>query len=279
MSQHRRSLAGAAACFLRSDGVKVRSVIATAVGLPAAVAVGVGTYGILTIADCESTGACQLPSSVVLITFNVGLPVAIIAIVAGGGVLVAGALFIAIGAGAMASGSQFGWLFGGAFLVVGLIVAVLVARLRRAALGNGAAMGALMRSAFEGLRNTVGETGQPAVGVVLSVADTGTTLNDDPLARLRLRIEPADGSAPFEAEAKKLVPRLSPPRPGDRFTVEYDAADRSRVAVLEALPAESRHDSLVDQLAKLDELHRSGALNQTEFEAAKTRLLYQGDSG
>jgi hypothetical protein len=253
--------------------------MATTIGLAASVAVGVGTYGILNIADCESTGACLFPSSVVLVTFNVGLPVAIIAIVAGGGVLVASALFLAIGAGAIATSSQFGWLFGGAFLLVGLIIVALTARLRRAVQGPGAAMGVLMRSALEGLRTTVGQTGRPAVGVVLSVSDTGTTLNDDPLALLRLRVEPADGSAPFEAEAKKVVPRLAPPRPGDRFAVEYDPADRSRLAVQEALPAESTHDSLVDQLTKLDELHRSGALNQTEFDAAKTRLLYHGGSG
>jgi len=112
---------------------------------------------------------------------------------------------------------------------------------------------------------------------VLTVADTGTTVNDDPLARLRLRVEPADGSAPFEAEAVTLVSRLAPPRPGDRFAVGYDPADRTRLAVREALPAEPAAGGLVDQLEKLDRLRRSGSLTESEFELAKARLLGTGD--
>ena len=258
--------------------MKVRVVIAKVIGLAASVAAGVGLYGILTIADCESTGTCQLPSGVVLLTFNIGLPLAMIAIAAGGGVLVAGALFLAIGAGAMAAGDPLGWSLGSAFVLVGLAVVVVAVRLRRAAPSRGAAMEALMRSALAGLQNPLVGPGQAAVGTVLSVSDTGTTVNDDPLARLRLRVDPADGSASFEAEATTLVPRLAPPRPGDRYAVEYDPADRTRLAVRDALPAEPRHDGLVDQLTRLDELRRSGALTQSEFDAAKTRLLYEGDT-
>jgi hypothetical protein len=41
----------------------------------------------------------------------------------------------------------------------------------------------------------------------------------------------------------RLVSRLAVPRPGDRFRLEYDPADRSRLAVREALPVEPRQES------------------------------------
>lgn len=258
--------------------MNARVVIAKVIGLAAAAAVGVGSYG----TDCEPTETCHLSSGVVMIAFAVGLPVAVIAIMAGGGLLVMGAVFAAIGAGSIAAGVAgdylFGWVFGGIFVLVGVGIFALAVYLRRAALRPSAAMGPRVRSALEGTQNRLVGPGQPAVGTVLSVTDTGATLNDNPLANLRLRVEPADGSAPFEAVATKLVSRLAVPRPGDRFSVEYDPAERTRLAVRGALPVEPRQNSMVDQLAKLDELRRSGALTQPEFDSAKARLLRHGDS-
>jgi hypothetical protein len=251
------------------------------IGLAASVAVGVGTYGLFGIADCAETGACDLPSTVVQIAFNGGLPVAMIAVALGGGLLVAGALFVSAGAGAIAAGvggdSLLGWVLGSIFALVGVGIFGLAAYLRRSGQRPGAGIETLMRSALNETPGTLVGGGQPAVGTVLSVSDTGTTLNDDPLASLRLRVEPADGSASFEAVARRLVSRLAVPRPGDRFRVEYDPADQTRLAIGEALPGGPVQDSFVDQLVKLDELRRSGALTQSEFDSAKARLLHQGD--
>jgi hypothetical protein len=253
--------------------VKARVVIATAIGFVASVAVGFGMDGVLNLGACEAAGSCRPSIGVVMAAFIGGLMVASIAIAAGGGLRVAGALVTALVAGAVAAavaGNELGWLLGAIFLVVGLGVVALVAYTQRLTRHAGAR---LMHTVFAGTQHTLAGPGRPAVGTVLSVSDTGATLNDDPLARLRLRVEPADGSAAFEAAATKLVSRLAPPRPGDRFTVEYDPADPTRLAVGEALPPEPRHDNLVDQLSRLAELHRSGALTQSEFDAAKTRLL------
>lgn len=255
--------------------MKVRVIVATVVGIAASAAVGVGTYGLMHLGDCEAAGHCAMPSGLVLVLFNASLPVAILAAVAGGGPRVAAALFLAVGAGAIAAGGTFGWVFGGAFLLVGCVALGAIGYLRRFA-SPSTAMAAMMQTALAGTRDTLDGPGDPAVGTVLAVSDTGTTVNDDPLARLRLRVEPADGSDPFEAVVQKLVSRLATPRPGDRFAVEYDPADRTRLAVREALPAEPRPDSLVDQLSRLDELRRSGALTQSEFEAAKLRMLGPG---
>jgi hypothetical protein len=97
------------------------------------------------------------------------------------------------------------------------------------------------------------------VGTVLSVTDTGTTLDDSPLAKVPLRVEPADGSVRFEAVATKLVSPLTMARPGDRFSVGYDPADRTRLAVREALPVEPRRSGMVDQSARPDEPRHGGS--------------------
>src|SRR6059058_534775 len=73
-------------------------------------------------------------------------------------------------------------------------------------------------------------TGAKAVGMVLSVQDTGMSVNDDPRVRMTFRIEPLDGSAAFEAEKTKLVSRVQIPRAGDRYPVWFDAADPSKWA-------------------------------------------------
>jgi hypothetical protein len=253
--------------------VSARVVIAKVTGLAAAAALGVGTYGGVNGTGCEPTGSCHISSDLVMIAFTVGFPVAVIAIIAGGGLLVMGALFAAIGAGALAAGAAgddlFGWVFGGIFALVGVGIFALHVHLRRAAPPRpSAAMEAQLRSVLEGTQNRLVGPGQPAVGTVLSVTDTGTTLHDSPLAKvplrveladgsvqfeavaahrlanLRLHVEPANGSAPFEAVTTRLVSRLAVPRPGDRFSVEYDPAERTRLAVREALPVEPRQDSM-----------------------------------
>ncbi|GGM82081.1 hypothetical protein ACFFX1_21280 [Dactylosporangium sucinum] len=232
--------------------MKARAVIATAIGSVASVAAGAGTYGMVNLGACEATGNCRISSGVVLVAFIGGSAVAGIAIVAGGGLRLPAVLVAALAAGAFAtaaSGNQLGWLLGGIFLLVGFGTLAVAAHTRRMTRRAGARMRALMRAAVEATQDTLTGPGLPATGTVLSVTDTGTTVNDDPLATLRLRVAPADGSAAFEAVVTRLVPRLAAPRPGDRFVVEYDPADPTRLAVRAALPAEPGHGSLVDQPA------------------------------
>ncbi|MFG2040023.1 SHOCT domain-containing protein [Dactylosporangium sp. NPDC048998] len=249
--------------------MKLRVIIATMIGLVAAAAVGLGTYGLIGSGDCNSAETCTVPPVVIVGGIFLGLPVAVIAIAAGGGLLVMGSVVTAIGVGALAAaveGNTFGWVFGGAFLLVGLGLVWL-----------GVIAGRLARRAA-----TLKESGRPGVAVVLSVSDTGTTVNQSPMAKLQLRVEPADGSAPFEIVATQVVSRVGPPRPNDRFAVKYDPANPTQLVLGEPLPAAPEPASMpaaplggsvVDQLAKLDELRRSGALTQAEFDAAKARLL------
>lgn len=75
-------------------------------------------------------------------------------------------------------------------------------------------------------------TGEPAEAVIVSVMDTGVTVNDCPQARLTLEVRPA-GRPPFLAETTLLVGRFQTGMvmPGAPVHVRFDPADPSRVAV------------------------------------------------
>jgi hypothetical protein len=70
--------------------------------------------------------------------------------------------------------------------------------------------------------------GISAEAVVINVADTGVTINDNPRVKLTLQVQP-EGDAPFQAEKKVTVSRVEIPRPGDTYFVRYDPADPSEV--------------------------------------------------
>src|SRR5215208_2111834 len=74
------------------------------------------------------------------------------------------------------------------------------------------------------------ETGSKGVGTVLQVQDTGMTINDNPRVKMLFRIEPLDGSAPFEASKTKTVSRVEIPRSGDRLPIWFDPADHESFA-------------------------------------------------
>jgi hypothetical protein len=147
-------------------------------------------------------------------------------------------------------------------------------------------------------------TGQRGVGIVTDVRDTGMTVNDNPRVKMTFRIEPLDGSAPFEARKTSTVSRVAIPRTGDRYPVWYDAADPETwmyatvaddngrqqirslfgaaaetltgignpVAASATAPTAPAADPL-ERLQKLNELRAAGALSDAEFEATKAQIL------
>src|SRR5919106_2646493 len=70
-------------------------------------------------------------------------------------------------------------------------------------------------------------TGSKGVGTVVSVRDTGTTINDNPRVKMVCRVEPLDGSPALDLEKKATVSRVEIPRQGDRYPVWYDPQDTS----------------------------------------------------
>jgi hypothetical protein len=152
------------------------------------------------------------------------------------------------------------------------------------------------------------EHGSRAVGVVLNVQDTGMSVNDNPRIRMTFRVEPLDGSPPFEAEKTKVVSRVQIPRSGDRYPVWYDPTDATTwayatvdneegrqslrqmfgaaaetftgvgdpmaAAAAAAAPAPAAPDA-GERLRKLTELRTAGLLTDAEFEQKKSEILAQ----
>jgi hypothetical protein len=154
--------------------------------------------------------------------------------------------------------------------------------------------------------------GKRCYGEVVSVHDTGITINDNPHIRMIIRAEP-DGEPAFTIEKRSTVSRVSIPRAGDRCVVFYDAADREgrngvtfdpvpgmplegRSApsparpmpgaggpvttstgpdplLAYARPGEAPDDDAFEKIERLGELRDKGLISQAEFEDQKRRLL------
>lgn len=74
------------------------------------------------------------------------------------------------------------------------------------------------------------EAGVTAQAQVLSVQDTGMTVNNNPRVKITLAVSPTDGSAPFEVSTKHTVSRVAIPRAGDVYMVRYDPEDHDNFA-------------------------------------------------
>ena len=147
------------------------------------------------------------------------------------------------------------------------------------------------------------ETGLKGAGTVISVQDTGMTVNDNPRVKMVFRVEPLDGGAPFDAEKTRTVSRVEIPRQGDRYPVWYDAEDPSGTwayatiaddggresmrqmfgevaetfvgmnAPAAPAPPAAQGQDVVEQLKQLADLHAQGILTDDEFAAQKAKLL------
>jgi hypothetical protein len=147
------------------------------------------------------------------------------------------------------------------------------------------------------------ESGQKGAGTVISVQDTGMTVNDNPRVKMVFRVEPLDGSPPFDAQKTRTVSRIQIPRQGDRYPVWYDADDPTGTwayalidddngrATMRQLfgdvaesfvgmnapappaPATAQGQDVVEQLKQLADLHSQGILTDDEFAAQKAKLL------
>jgi hypothetical protein len=81
-------------------------------------------------------------------------------------------------------------------------------------------------------RQSLLRNGERAVAEILSISDTGVTVNDNPRVALHLFVRPKSRTG-FEANTKLLVSRLSLAafQPGAKIQVRFDPNDLQRVAV------------------------------------------------
>src|SRR4051794_24642606 len=150
-------------------------------------------------------------------------------------------------------------------------------------------------------------TGSKAVGTVVSVKDTGTTVNNNPRIKMTFRMEPLDGTPAFDAQKPRTISRLQTPRQGDRFPVWYDPAEPAKTWMFStvtddsgretlrqlfgdvantfvgmntppptaapAAPAAAQGPDTVESLKQLADLHQQGLLTEDEFNQQKKKLL------
>jgi hypothetical protein len=147
------------------------------------------------------------------------------------------------------------------------------------------------------------ESGLKGAGTVISVQDTGMTVNDNPRVKMVFRVEPLDGSPPFDAQKTRTVSRVEIPRQGDRYPIWYDAEDPTGTWAYATVADDSGRESLrqmfgavadtfvgmnapaapapvsgggqdvVEQIKQLADLHQQGILTDEEFAAQKAKLL------
>lgn len=87
------------------------------------------------------------------------------------------------------------------------------------------------QSALDGVNqmNWVAQYGLDATAEVLSVADTGATVNMNPVVEMKLNVTSAMGM--FETTARTMVSRIAVPRTGDKLNIKYNPADPTQIFV------------------------------------------------
>lgn len=89
------------------------------------------------------------------------------------------------------------------------------------------------QSALDGVAqmNWVAQYGHGASAEVISVADTGATINMNPVVELKLTVTPAAGGI-FETTTRTMVSRIAVPRKGDKISIKYNPADPTQIYVM-----------------------------------------------
>ncbi len=78
------------------------------------------------------------------------------------------------------------------------------------------------------------KNGVTATATISRIWDTGTTINDDPLAGIELQVQPPNEPS-FTAECKQIVDRLQVGyfQPGKIVTVSYDPTNHKKIHIIE----------------------------------------------
>ena len=133
--------------------------------------------------------------------------------------------------------------------------------------------------------------GKQASATILSVKDTGMVINNTvAVVKLQLRVEPPN-EAPFEVSQEKeisMITGLGGYSAGAHLEVKYDPDNKNHVVILSGSDSTSDHrakpgsaateafnsrSDVAQELAELSKLHKSGELSDSEFAAAKKKLI------
>ncbi|MGY4857019.1 SHOCT domain-containing protein [Cryobacterium sp. AP23] len=99
------------------------------------------------------------------------------------------------------------------------------------------------------------------------VAGTATAVSGNVQRRQMNRAQDAQAQADAEAQAQQAEAQQAEAQQAEAQQTEYAAQQQA------AAPSASAASALLDQLNQLSQLHNAGVLSDTEFTAAKTKLL------
>ena len=77
----------------------------------------------------------------------------------------------------------------------------------------------------------IAQSGMDATAEVLSIQDTGSLINMNPVVILQLKVQPVVG-AEFTTTAQTMVSKIAIPRVGDKIKIKYNPANPSQLAVI-----------------------------------------------
>ena len=76
------------------------------------------------------------------------------------------------------------------------------------------------------------QTGLDGTADILSVQDTGATVNENFVVVIHMTVSPADGGEPYDVNIKTLVSRIAVPRVGDKVKIKYAPENPQQVAIV-----------------------------------------------
>jgi hypothetical protein len=167
-------------------------------------------------------------------------------------------------------------IFAGASVLVTILILVCSGLFTVVMLaGMGFMMYKVFGSTFKSMagNKAVLQTGVSAPATILSMEDTGVTMNYSPQARLTLQVTPA-GRAPFQAVATTFIGRMQIGMiiPGATVTVRYDPNDISKVAIESIGAPNSIQSAMLAQDQYYEQLRKTG-------EEAEAIILSVQDTG
>lgn len=88
------------------------------------------------------------------------------------------------------------------------------------------------QAAIDGVNqmNWVAQHGLDGTAEVLSVSDTGATINMNPVVEMKLNVTTGMGMN-FETTCRTMVSRIAVPRAGDKINIKYNPADPTQIFI------------------------------------------------
>lgn len=80
----------------------------------------------------------------------------------------------------------------------------------------------------------IAQTGVPGQGRILNVQQTGTYINNNPVADILLEVHPSNGQPPYQTSVRRIVSmfQISQFQQGAVLPIKIDPADPSKVVLL-----------------------------------------------